>query len=85
VTVVPSRPGRAQTRLRRGYAAPVTGLLNLVLDIPICLHARHHRIHCQILLRGFWAGLDAVEHGAQLRVQFGALLGDPAVLAFSAY
>ncbi|MFV8170893.1 hypothetical protein [Mycolicibacterium peregrinum] len=61
---------------------PVTGQLDLVLDLPIDLHARHNRVHRRILLRGFRGRIDAIEHRAQLRVQLGALLGDPGVLTF---
>lgn len=61
----------------------LAGLLDLALDFPVCLHTGHHRVYRRGGGRGVWCGLDPVEHGGQLRMQLGALFGDPSVLAVS--
>ena len=49
---------------------------NLVLDLPVGLHPRHHRIHRRVRWADILSGLDPVQHCAQFRVQLGALHSD---------
>ena len=62
----------------------VAGPVNLILDLAVGLYPCDHRVCRRVGGRRGRRGFDPVEHGTQLRVQLGALLGGTGVLAFIA-